>query len=211
MRTIDWYFDFVSPYAYMQWASFDRLPGDVSVRFRPVLLAGLLKHWGTRGPAEIAPKRQFIYRHAVWMAQRRGIDYRMPPGHPFNPLPALRFAIALESRPEVIGDIFRYIWRDGRTLDDREGWTSLGNRFGVESMESLLSRPDVKEQLRCNTDEAIRLGVFGVPTFVAAAEVFWGFDATDMLLEFLADPGLFEDGEMQRVSDLPIAAARQQT
>lgn len=208
MRTIDWYFDFISPYAYMQWASFDRLPGDVSVSFRPVLLAGLLKHWGTRGPAEVPPKRQFIYRQAVWLAQRRGIDFRMPPGHPFNPLPALRLAIALESRPEVIGAIFRYIWRDGHSLDDREGWGSLGSRLGVEFMESLLSRPEVKDQLRRNTEEAIALGVFGVPTFMAAGEAFWGFDATDMLLEFLADPGLFEDDEMLRVSDLPIAAAR---
>lgn len=208
MRTIDWYFDFISPYAYMQWASFDRLPGDVSVQFKPVLLAGLLKHWDIRGPAEVAPKRRFVYRHTLWMAQRCGIDFRMPPGHPFNPLPALRLAIALESRPEVVGGIFRYIWGDGRSLDDRDAWESLASRFGVESVENLLSRPEVKEQLRRNTDEAIKLGVFGVPTFMAAGEMFWGFDATDMLLEFLADPGLFEDGEMQRVSDLPIAAAR---
>ena len=211
MRTIDWYFDFISPYAYMQWMQFDRIPGDVSVNLKPVLLAGLLNHWGTLGPAEVAPKRRFTYRHTLWLAQHRGIEFRMPPQHPFNPLPALRLAVALEARPEVVDAIFRHLWRDGRSLDDRENWEALGQRFGVESMGALLSRAEVKERLRANTETAIADGVFGVPTFVASAEIFWGFDATDMLLEFLADPGLFEDEEMRRVSDLPIAAARKQT
>ncbi len=208
MRTVDWYFDFISPFAYFQWASLDSLPRDVSVNFRPVLLAGLLKHWGTRGPAEVASKRRFTYRQVVWLAQRRGIEFRMPPAHPFNPLPALRLALTLDSRPDVVGEIFRYIWRDGLSLDNCEAWEKLAERLGVEDVSAATATAEIKDRLRRNTEEAIERGVFGVPTFVAEGEVFWGYDATDMLLEFLADPGLFEDSEMKRMDHLPIAAAR---
>ena len=211
MSTVDWYFDFISPYAYLQWASFERLPGTVSVNFRPVLLAGLLKHWGSIGPAEIAPKRRFIYRQVVWLAQRQGIDFRMPPAHPFNPLPALRLCIALGCEPEVVAAVFCYLWRDGHSLDDRAAWQSLIHELGVESADSVIARPEVKKALHDNTEMAISAGIFGVPTMVVSGELFWGFDATDMLLEYLADPGLFEDGEMRRVSDLPIAAMRKES
>jgi hypothetical protein len=68
--------------------------------------------------------------------------------------------------------------------------------------------PDVKEALRRNTEQAIGRGVFGVPTAVVNGEIFWGEDSTDMLLDYLRDPGLFDDAEMRRVSELPIAAAR---
>jgi predicted DsbA family dithiol-disulfide isomerase len=67
----------------------------------------------------------------------------------------------------------------------------------------------VKAQLRENTDEAIRLGVFGVPTFAVDDHLFWGIDATEMLLDYLDDPQLFDSDEMKRLAYLPVAAARQ--
>ena len=92
-RTADWYFDFISPFAYLQWQAVRRLPGIVPV-CRPVLLAGLLSHHGHKGPAEIPSKRLFTYRHAQWRADRAGIPMTFPPAHPFNPLAALRLCIA---------------------------------------------------------------------------------------------------------------------
>ena len=54
----DWYFDFVSPFAYLQLMDFKRLPDSLGIRYRPVLFAGLLGHWGQKGPAEIPDKRR---------------------------------------------------------------------------------------------------------------------------------------------------------
>lgn len=61
MPAADWYFDFVSPFAYLQLARLERLPPDLEITFRPVLFAGLLEHWRHRGPAEIPAKRVHTY------------------------------------------------------------------------------------------------------------------------------------------------------
>jgi predicted DsbA family dithiol-disulfide isomerase len=74
--------------------------------------------------------------------------------------------------------------------------------------EERLSAPDVKEQLRENTDEAAQHGVFGVPSFVLDGEVFWGADAIDFLKAFIADRSVVRNEEMRRVDALPVAAAR---
>src|SRR5689334_10438458 len=85
-RIADWYFDFISPFAYLQSEQLERLHPYVQIRYRPVLFAGLLKHWGQKGPAEIVPKRQFTFEFALWQAAKLGIPFKMPPAHPFNPL-----------------------------------------------------------------------------------------------------------------------------
>ncbi len=85
----DWYFDFVSPFAYLQSEQLASLGPGVAVRYRPVLFAGLLGANGQKGPAEIPAKRTFTYRYCIWRAQELGIGFRFPPEHPFNPLPLL--------------------------------------------------------------------------------------------------------------------------
>src|SRR5262245_46260764 len=105
MRDIDWYFDFISPYAYIASHGLGEL-GEVRIRYRPVLFAALLKIWNNKGPAEIAPKRQWTYRWCTWNASRLGIPFRFPAAHPFNPLPWLRLSIAAGNTPEAVRRIF---------------------------------------------------------------------------------------------------------
>ena len=102
MPSANWYFDFISPFAYLQLGRFDELPGDVSVTLKPVLFAGLLKHRGQLGPAVIPPKR----------------------------------------------------------------------------------------------------------TFVIDGQLFWGDDATDMVIDYLRNPALFDGEEMTRLSSMPMGATR---
>jgi len=209
VRSIDWYFDFISPFAYLQWCVRDRLPADVGLRPVPVLLAGLLGHWGSKGPAEVPPKRQFTYRYTLWLARRHDIPFKMPPAHPFNPLKALRLAIALDSRPEVIDAIFAHIWREGRSLEDEPAWNTLKNQLGLDAAECIEEAPAVKSELRANTEGAIARSVFGVPTFVVGDELFWGFDATEMVQQYVEHPESFSDPEMARVGQLPEGLQRQ--
>jgi 2-hydroxychromene-2-carboxylate isomerase len=91
---LDWYFDFISPYAYLGMLRLGELPQEFEVRYRPVLFAGLLNHWQQKGPAEISPKRSWTYRSCTWWATRQGIPFRFPAAHPFNSLPYLCLAIA---------------------------------------------------------------------------------------------------------------------
>ena len=208
MQDADWYFDVISPFAYLQLVRFDRLPADLDITLRPILFAGLLGHWGQKGPAEIEAKRLHTYRHSQWRAEREGVTLRYPPVHPFNPLRALRLCIALGSDAATVRGVFDHIWCDGIGIDSEAGWRSLGERLGVDDADALVSAPDVKEGLRRSTEGAIAAGVYGVPTFRVGGELFWGDDATDMMLDYLANPRLFEGGEYKRVSNLPVGTQR---
>lgn len=208
MVALSWYFDFLSPFSYLQLSRLHELPADRPLALRPVLLAALLDHWGTKGPAEVPGKRRFTYRHAQWLAARHGIPMRMPPAHPFNPLRPLRLACALGPDLDTVRVIFHTIWAQGHDPSSPEGWQHLTERLQVADADSRIEDPAVKEALRANTAEAIAAGVFGVPTVRAGDELFWGFDATDMVLDYLADPGMLQTPEMRRISDLPVGVRR---
>ncbi len=207
MKQAEWFFDFISPYSYLQLEQWERLPRGLEVQCRPVLLAGLLDHWGQKGPAEVAPKRRFIYRQLLWMAAKQGTPFRFPDAHPFNPIKPLRLAVALNSESDAIREIFRFIWRDGHLPAEDPAWQTLKERLHVS--DAMLQSAAVKQQLRDNGGRAIELGVFGVPTFVADGQLFWGMDSLDFFLDYLKDPELLLDPEMQRIDRLPVAAARQ--
>ena len=209
-----WYFDYISPYPYLQMASFDRLPTDLKITPKPVLFAGLLGHWENKGPAEIPAKRRQTYRYCHWLAQKKGVPFKTPPRHPFNPLALLRLTIALGAELNTIQTIYTHVWGTGHDGQDPESLKILGKSLGIESLEKmndLISQPAVKSQLRQNTEEAIAKNVFGVPSFVIDDEVFWGEDATDMMLDYLVDPDAFSRGEMQRLKDLPIGVQRKES
>jgi 2-hydroxychromene-2-carboxylate isomerase len=202
--SVDWYFDFVSPYSYLALHRLGEIPA--SIRCKPVLFAGLLRHWGHTGPAEIPSKRRWTYRWCQWWAGELGVPFRFPAAHPFNPLQHLRLALACGSEPEAVKRIFGAIWMSGENATDPARFAALCRELGVEKEQ--LESDAVKATLRRTTEEAAALGVFGVPSFVVHGEVFWGADAIGFVKAFLADPGVLRNPEMQRLDGLPVGAAR---
>ncbi|MDH5539356.1 MAG: 2-hydroxychromene-2-carboxylate isomerase [Rhizobacter sp.] len=189
MKQLSFWFDPVSPFAYL---AFERLPQvleglSYSVRYRPVLFAGLLKHWGQKGLAEIEPKRAWTFRHVHWLAQHHGIVLQTPAQHPFNPLALLRLALAcgddaMHPNRQVCERILRHAWVGGADANDPRRLAALA--------EELAPRRDaatavVKQALKDSTDEAIALGLFGVPTVETDGRLFWGVDALEMLADSL--------------------------
>ncbi len=200
--SVDFYFDFVSPYSYI---SLHRLKEfSHPVIYKPVLFAGLLNHWGQKGPAEIPAKRRWTYRWCTWWAKDLGIPLRFPAEHPFNPLQHLRLALACGSRPEAVKRIFESIWTSGGNATDPQRFEALCRELGVGA-EQLAA---AKDQLRKNTDEAAARGVFGVPSFVVGDEVFWGADSVEFVKAYLKDTAVLQNEEMRRVDALPVGAAR---
>lgn len=206
MKNAIWYFDFVSPFAYICLHRLKELPSDLSIEYRPVLFAGLLNHWGQKGPAEMPSKRRYTYRWSHWWAQSLGIPLRYPAAHPFNPLHHLRLAIACGSKPEAIRKIFDAVWSSGAEASDPGRFASLLKDLGI-SKEALESA-EVKNSLRKNTDDAAQRGVFGVPTFEVDGELFWGADSIEFLKDFLKNPAAVKNQEMQRLDSLPVSASR---
>ena len=206
----DWYFDFISPFAYLQSEQLASLVPRIELRYKPVLFAGLLGANGQKGPAEIAAKRTFTYRFCLWQARSLGIPFKFPPEHPFNPLPLLRLAIACDSSPAAIHRIFRFVWADGRLPDLPIEWAELTAKLGVRDAHAQIASAPVKDELRRNTDEAIARGVFGVPTLAIGGELFWGADATAMAADFVAAGCRYTDPEYARIAGLPVGVARRE-
>lgn len=203
-----WYFDFISPFAYLQLLRVTALSERMNIQLKPILFAGLLDYHGNRGPAEIPSKRRFTYQFTQWRAEQLGIVLTYPPAHPFNPLTALRLAIAADSSLPAVTAIFHHIWRNGQRGDDPASLAPVARQLGIENIEQATGAPEVKDRLRSNFDCAIAKGIFGVPTLEMNGQIFWGDDATPMFEQYLNNPALFDGEEMRRLDDLPVGAHR---
>lgn len=209
--TLTFYLDFISPYA---WLAFDALPQaleglDVQVVYKPVLFAGLLKHHGQLGPAEIPGKRDWTYRQVQWLARQQGCDLKLPATHPFNPLALLRLALACDAPGTpgraVCEQVFRHVWCTALEATDAD---RLGQLCLQLKPQRDPTSAEVKQSLQANTDEAIALGVFGVPSIRVDDKLFWGQDALPMLRAYLQGDSWFREGVWQESATLPNGAQR---
>ena len=214
MKHITFYLDFISPYAYL---AFEKLPEvlmgqSYSVTYKPILFAALLKHHGQLGPAEIAPKRDWTYRQVMWLANAHGVEMQMPASHPFNPLGLLRLAVACgnggEANRYVCETIFRHVWQGAAQASDVPRLAELTRKLApsVDAQDPAVN-DQIKAQLKANTDEAIALGLFGVPSFMVDGKVFWGFDALPMLGAYLKGD-LWFDGPWHSVATVAQGVRR---
>lgn len=218
MKHITFYLDFISPYACL---AFERLPEALeglsySVSYQPVLFAGMLKHHGQLGPAEIAPKRDWTYRQVLWLAHSLGIELQMPASHPFNPLPLLRLALACspDAAPghpnrHVCEAVFRHVWRGGAEAGDAQRLHALTQKLMPQrNMQDEAQAASVKLQLKNNTEDAIGKGVFGVPSFAVDDKLFWGLDALPMLRDYLQGNVWFEGADWESACQVAVGVIR---
>lgn len=206
-----WYFDVISPFSYLALGEVEQLAERMNVLYRPILFAALLRHWSHLGPAEIPPKRLHTYRLCVFEAERRGIAFRFPPSHPFNPLKPLRLIAALDASPGAVRTIMDRIWRDGLDLGAEENWRTTCAMLGLDTTraDALVEAAETRARLRANTEAAINAGLFGVPTLQIGSELFWGVDALPMAHAYLANPDLFNTPEMRRVATINASSTRE--
>ncbi len=203
-----WYFDFISPFAYLQLPTMLALRERLDITPKPVLLGALLAHHGQLGPAEIAGKREFTYRFVQWQAERAGIVLRFPPAHPFNPLAALRLCLAAGANWNAVTMLFEHFWAQGRSGVTPGELARVGQALGIADVAAAIADPGVKAALRTTTGNAIAHGVFGVPILAIGTTLFWGNDATSMVEAFLDDPERFESAEFRRLANLPAGVRR---
>ena len=199
IKHITFYFDVVSPYA---WLAFERLPDALeglsySVQYRPVLLGALLQQQGNPGPAGIPPKRDWTYRHATWLGQHLGVPLAMPAQHPFNALPLLRQALACSTDGNVnrfvAGPLLRHVWQGGQGALEPARLEVLAAALAPQLKEGQDSAV-AKALLRAHTDAAAARGVVGVPAFEVDGKLFWGLDSLPMLRGYLAGDAWFDTG-----------------
>ena len=211
MKQITFYFDVISPYAYLAFEYMPQALQGISYQatYQPVLFAGVLKHHGQLGPAEIPPKRVWTYRQVQWLANQLEINMQTPAAHPFNPLALLRLAVACGTGGQpnryVVETLFRHVWCSGKDAEDALRTTAL-----IESLKPLLdpNSAEVKTLLKAVTESAIQAGVFGVPTFKVDDKLFFGLDSLPMLAANLKKDVWFENTKWDEHALLPQGTTR---
>jgi 2-hydroxychromene-2-carboxylate isomerase len=212
MKQLRFTFDPISPYAYL---AFERLPQALaglsySVRYEPVLLAGLLQHWGQKGPAEVAPKRDWTYRQVLWLAHTLGVPLQLPAQHPFNPLALLRLLLATAPRGGTPNryaceQVLREVWRGGEDAADAARTAALAVRLNPQRDPA---GAEVKDELKAATTDAAARGVFGVPSIEVDGKLFWGLDGLELVAAYLRGDAWFEGPDWAAAAAVPVGIQR---
>ena len=211
MRQADWFFDYISPYACLQFHQLRLFP-RTSSDLAPGVVRRLAELTGPAWPGRDSGQKG-PYLCALPMA---GTGPRpplhAPPRHPFNPLTLLRLTLALGSTPAVVRAIFDHLWAQGGDGQDPAALKALAANLGVDDLAAATGAQTVKEipQLRQNTEEAVAAGVYGAPSFVIEDHLFWGDDMFEMLCAWLDNPTLL-DQSRGLPDQRPAARRRTQT
>ena len=192
MKTVQFYFDYLSPYAYLAWKRLKNLQDQEKIQIepKPILFGALLNHWGQLGPAEIPPKKEHVFKQCTRFASLNHIPFMAPPSHPFNPLPALRVSlreVTGKDQVSLIDSLWDLAWGKGRRIDDFEILETHLNDLGYpgKSWMEQTTSPKIKDQLKIETQKAIEKRVFGIPTMIVDEELFWGNDDLSYLELYL--------------------------
>jgi 2-hydroxychromene-2-carboxylate isomerase len=193
-KTVEFFFDVGSPAAYLALTQLPAIARETgaTIAYKPFLLGGVFQATGNRSPMEVAPKGRYMQADLERFARRYGVPFRHNPHFPINTLMLMRGAIALQARaPErllpYVDAVARAIWVDGRNMNDPATVAAVLQQAGFEPepLLAMTADPQVKEQLKAATQEAVDCGVFGAPTFFVDGTLYWGQDRLDFVKEAL--------------------------
>lgn len=218
-KVIKYYFDFLSPYSYLSWTWVREnyrqwISSGYSVEFLPVTLAPLITQFETKGPAEIAPKRNYLFKDCLRKAQKRGVSFNIPKLLPFNSLYCLRLALAVEKerQVELINLLFEATWVQSLDMEDEDVLLALllENQFDGEALMDKVTDKGIRRELKTNVNEAKKSGAFGVPTFIVGDELFWGDDSKSDLELHLFNNDLYNKNQYQQfVTNYPFRGEKE--
>ncbi len=203
-ETIRFFFDYISHNAYLAWTQLPELARRHGRRVEPVpvLFAALLGAYDQLGPAEVAPKARWMVKNLLRKTRRLGVPLEPPASHPFNPLLALRVSCVPREPEELshlVGALFRAVWAEGCSVSEPDAVAASADAIGLDGAALVreAAAPEIKQQLRLNTDAALAAGVFGVPSMLVGNELFFGYDDFEHLERFLAGSDPLEGADLE--------------
>ncbi len=194
-RTVEFYFDFGSPAAYLAATQLPHVCADTGavLVWKPMLLGGVFQATGNHSPAQVLHKGTYMNTDLGRFARRYGVPFVHNPHFPVNTLLLMRGAIGLQmTAPARFGAyvdaVFHAMWVEPRNLNEAAevGAVLHGAGFDPQAMLALAGSPEVKDRLKTVTQEAVARGIFGAPTMFVGEQMFWGQDRLDFVREALA-------------------------
>ncbi|KAF1070674.1 2-hydroxychromene-2-carboxylate isomerase [Variovorax sp.] len=194
-KTVEFYFDFGSPAAYLAATQLPHVCADTGAElvWKPMLLGGVFQATGNHSPAEIAPKGSYMTTDLQRFAKRYGVPFVHNPHFPINTLLLMRGATAIQLQQPARFDayvdaIYHAMWVEPRNLNDpaEVGAVLQAAGFDPAALLAAAGQQEVKDRLKAVTQEAVARGVFGAPTMFVGDDMFWGQDRLDFVREALA-------------------------
>ncbi|MBV1911778.1 MAG: 2-hydroxychromene-2-carboxylate isomerase [Kangiellaceae bacterium] len=216
MRKLEFYFDYLSPYAYFAWNKVEKLCSSHSIELiiKPIVFGKLLDHWGQLGPAEIPPKREWLIKYCLYYAQQNELPLLFPKKHPFNSLTALRVSLKEVSgayQSKLVSAIFNSGWGKGADIGYNHVISEIIRNVGLDPQEVIdrVTKDETKLLLKESTNEAISKGVFGIPTIIYGEELFWGNDQFEYLSQIIKGKYKANNKLVRDIISKPSAIDRQ--
>jgi len=186
-KEVEFYFDFISPYAYLAYKKIQSLPKDIKIKYKPVLLGALHNLEGITAPAFIKPKLKHMISDCDLIANKNKSNFIWNSKFPINSLSVMRgyLFINAENRELYMNVMFDAYWKDNLDISNEKILKNLIEKCKINSSKFFDGIKDlkIKDELKSVTQEAHDKGIFGAPTFVVNNKIFWGQDRLEFALE----------------------------
>ena len=185
-KSIDFYFDFISPYSYLAYKKIDKL-GEVNINYKPILLGGLHKLGGITAPAFNERKMKNMKNDCELVAKKNNIQFKWNTKFPINSLSLMRgyLVVKPELKKEYFNNCFEAYWKNNIDISIEKNIKEILKNTNVDEINFFkrISLKQVKEDLKELTNTAFKNDIFGAPTFVVNNKIFWGQDRLDYALD----------------------------
>jgi 2-hydroxychromene-2-carboxylate isomerase len=189
INSIDFYFDFISPYTYLAHKRIRLLQKDknINIEYKPILLGGLHNLEGITPPAFIKPKLKFMIRDCNMVAKKFKIQFTFNSKFPINSIKLMRgfLIISNKVKDKYLDVMFNAYWRDNLDVEEEETLNKLIDECEIDKdlFYKKIKDQKVKDELKDNTQNAYNKEIFGAPTFMVNSQIFWGQDRLEYALD----------------------------
>ena len=183
---IDFYFDIISPYAYIAYKKILKIK-DINFKLKPIFLGGLHNLAGITAPAFNKYKMKNMQNDCELVAKKNNISFKWNSKFPINSLNIMRGYLCVENskKEEYLNSFFEAYWKEDLDLSNEENIKILLKKLKIDEHDffNLIKNQDTKDKLKQFTQEAFEKEVFGAPTFIVNNKIFWGQDRLEYALD----------------------------
>lgn len=190
-KTIEFFWDAASSYTYLASTQIEAVAQRAGAKlvWKPFLLGKVFEATGNKPPISVPAKGKHLFEDMRRWARLYGIPFEMPKVFPVNSVAALRVGCALPEAQQAAWAkaVLRRYWGLGEDISQPDVLKAAAAEAKLDGEKWLAATQEqaVKDQLRANTDEAVKRGVFGAPAFFVGDQLFWGNDRLVLLENFL--------------------------